>query len=145
VRQENAAERVRRRIAAWIKASGHGSQTKIANTVTGLYGVPRSASWVTDIKKGRQDVRLSDLDGIAKAMEMQPGDLVRKEGHAYAELTASEARLLKYYRAVPDVVRGHWISTLDYLMEFHDRAMQDQAAERDKRTQEARDALRRKA
>lgn len=142
VRHDNAAARVRRRIEAWVKANGRGSQKKIVETVIGLYGQPRSAAWMTDIidgpDHGGQDLRLRDLDAVAKAMGMQPGDLVAKEGHAYAELTASEARLLRYFRAVPDVVRGHWIATLDYLLEPHEAALREQTAERDRRTRAAK-------
>lgn len=148
VRQENAAARVRRRIEEWVKANGRGSQKKIAETVTGMYGYSRSPSWVTDIldgpDNGGSDLRLRDLDAVAKAMGIQPGDLVRKETHAYAELTASEARLLKYFRAVPEVVRGHWIAMLDYVMEFHQKAMEEQDAERKRRTADAREEFERR-
>lgn len=149
MRHDNAAARVRRRIESWVKANGRGSQKKIAEAVTGMYGYSRSPSWVVDIidgpDNGGSDLRLRDLDAIAKAMDIHPGDLVAKEGHAYAELTASEARLLKHFRSLPDVVRGHWMAALDYIMEFHEKAMEEQAEERERRTKAARDLLRRKA
>jgi hypothetical protein len=142
VRHEHAAARVRRRIAEWLKQEGHGSRKRIAQAVKGLYGHDRSASWVTDIvdgpDNGGQDLRLRDLDAIAEVMGVPPGDLVRHADNAYAEVTPSELRLLKFYRAFPDVARHHFIGYFDYLAGLQSRFLDAQAEERDQRTAEAK-------
>lgn len=146
MKHDDAAERVRARIVAWTKHSGRGSKKQLAEAVAGKYGVTRSATWVTDVTHGRQDLRLRDLDAIADAMEMPPGDLVRRDDHQYLEVTDTEARLLRYYRTLPNAVRTHWMAYLDYLYTFHERALAEQAAERKRRTEETRMELaRRKA
>lgn len=150
MRQENAAARVRRRIADWVKQKGHGSRKRLAEAVYGQFGQTRTSSWVTDIidgpDQGGQDLRLRDLDAIAHAMDVPPGELVKREDQHYLEVSSAEARLIRYFRAVPDVIRNHWIAYLDYLHGFHERALTDQAAERDRRTAEARtEFARRKA
>lgn len=141
MRHENAATRVRRRIAEWVKEKGHGSRKTLAAAVKGLYGYSRSPSWVTDIldgpEHGGQDLRLRDLDAIAEAMEVPPGDLVRRNDAIYMELSATEARLIRYFRAMPDVIRGHFLAYVDYIYGFQERALADQAAERDRRTKAA--------
>lgn len=141
MRHENAATRVRRRIAEWVKEQGHGSRKTLATAVKGLYGYSRSQSWVTDIidgpDQGGQDLRLRDLDAIAQAMNTQPGDLVRRDDAIYMEVSATEARLIRYFRTMPDVIRGHFLAYVDYVFSFQERALADQAAERDRRTKAA--------
>lgn len=131
MRHEDAAARVRRRLSQWVEAEGHGSRKRLAEAVLGLYGKSRSASWVTDLldgpEAGGQDLRLRDLDAVAAAMRVPPGELVATDGNEYVEVTASELRLLTFYRALPDVARHHWISLIDFLR-----------GQRDDRTAEAR-------
>jgi hypothetical protein len=138
VRQENAAERVRRRLTEWVKAQGHGSRKAVADAVAGLYGVERSSSWVTDITEGKQDLRLRDLDGVAIALGTQPGDLVRRDDNLYAEVTAAEMRLLRFYRALPDVARHSFMGYFDYLYGILQKNLEIQALERDARTAKAK-------
>lgn len=140
VKHDDAAERVRLRIAAWTKDQGHGSKKALADAVTGLYGVKRSPTWATDIVKGRQDLRLQDLDAVADAMDVPPGDLVRRNDRQYLEVTNAEARLIRYFRALPETIRAHWLASLDYLFSFHERALVEQAAERKRRTETAQRA-----
>lgn len=139
---ENAAERVRRRIAEWVKAEGHGSRKRLSDAVLGLYGQKRSASWVTDIidgpDRGGQDLRLKDLDGIAAGMGVPPGDLVRQNDNLYAEVTASEWRILRFYRALPDVARHHVLGYFDYIYSLQQKTLEAQARERDERTAAAK-------
>jgi hypothetical protein len=142
VRYESAAARVRRRIADWAEREGHGSKKRLAQAVKGLYGKERSGSWVTDVidgpdKKG-QDLRLQDLDAVADAMGIPPGELVSHAEHAYVEVTPSELRLLKFFRALPDAVRQHFMGYLDYLAGLQSRFLHAQADERDQRTAEAK-------
>lgn len=139
VKHDDAATRVRQRIAAWVKEKGHGSQKALAEAVKGLYGFERSSTWISDVIRGRQDLRLEDLDAVADAMDKTPpGDLVRRSDH-YLEVTRTEARLLKYFRSMPETARAHWMAYLDYLFGFHERALAEQAAERDRRTKAARE------
>lgn len=142
MRHDNAAGRVRKRIADWVTAEGHGSRKRIADAVRGLYGKARSASWITDIidgpDHGGQDLRLRDLDAVAHAMGVPPGDLVRHEDNLYLEVTPSEIRLLRFYRSLPDVARHHLIGYYDHLYAMQQKVLEAQARERDQRTAEAR-------
>jgi len=142
VRHDNAASRVRRRIAEWVHEQGHGSRKRLADAVRGLYGKPRSASWATDITDGPddggQDLRLRDLDAVAEAMGVPPGDLVRRDDNMYAEVTPTELRFLRFYRSLPDVARHHLVSYFDYLYGVQQKMLEAQAQERDVRTAEAR-------
>jgi hypothetical protein len=143
--QHHAAERVRRRIREWIEAEGHGSRTSLAKAVPAKFGEPKSTSWVTDLLrrsgKKQSDLRLRDLDAVAAAMGVPPGDLVRRDQDLYLEVTPSEIRLLRYFRALPDVIRGHLLTYCDYIFGFHERALSEQAAERDRRTNLAKAEL----
>jgi hypothetical protein len=138
VRHENAAERVRRRIKDWLDAEGRGSRTELADAVTGLYGETRSQSWVTDITQGRQDVRLRDLDALARGIGVPPGDLVRHDDNLYLEVTPSETRVLRFFRSLPDVARHHYLAYLEYIFNLQRQMLEQQAEERDKRTAEAK-------
>lgn len=142
MRHENAAARVRRRIAEWVKEQGHGSRKRLAVAVAGLYGASRSQSWVTDLidgpENGGQDLRLRDLDAVAQAMGVRPGDLVRRDDNTYLEITPSETKVIRYLRALPDVARHHFLAYLEYLRDMQQRQLEEQARERDARTAEAR-------
>lgn len=139
----NAAERVRLRIVEWVREKGHGSKTKLANAVPAPFGETKGRSWATDILKGGSDLRLRDLDAIADLIGEPPGDLVKRPGDHYLEVTPSEMRLLRYFRGMPDVIRGHFLAYVDYIFSFHQRALADQAAERETKTAIAREELRR--
>lgn len=129
-RPADAAARVRRRILDWLKSEGHGSKSRLAAAVAAKYGSHKSKSWATSIQKapedGGQDVRLKDLDAVAHLLGMPPGELVSDFEHVYLELTMAERRLVEFYRAMPDVVRGHWMRWIDYLFHFHRPAPSDQ-------------------
>ena len=142
MRHDNAAVRVRRRITEWLDLQGRGSKSQLAAAVKGLYGAPRSSSWVTDLthgpEKGGQDLRLADLDAVADAMKVPPGDLVRREDNHYLEVTPSEVKLLRYVRALPDVARHHFMAYISHLRDVQQRELDEQARIRDERTAEAR-------
>lgn len=125
VRHQHAAERVRRRIADWISREGRGSRTRLANSVTGLYGAPRTQAWVKDVldgpDKGGQDLRLRDLDAIAKEMRVSPTELVARDGYDCLEVSASELKLVRYFRSLPAIVQQHMIAYLDFLFAAHER------------------------
>lgn len=135
----HAAERVRVRIKEWCDREGHGSKKQLAEAVNGLFGDTKSRSWATDITSGGADLRLRDLDAIANLLDVPPGDLVRRPHDHYLEVTPTEMRLLRYFRAMPDVTRGHFIAYLDYIFGFQERALAEQAAERDVKTRSARE------
>lgn len=141
-RREDAAARVRRRIREWVEREGHGSKKRLADAVLGLYGVTRSSSWVTDILDGPaakgQDLRLRDLDAVAIAMGVPPGDLVRHNDNLYAEITPSELRILRFYRCMPETVRHHFIFYFEYLFGTQQQLLEDQARQRDTLTAEAK-------
>lgn len=142
MKHEDAAQRVRRRITEWIHLQGHGSRKQLADAVKGLYGASRSSSWVTDItdgpEHGGQDLRLRDLDAIASAMGTTPGDLVRHAEHGYLEVNSTEQRIIRFFRAMPDVARHHVVAYFDYLYNLQQQSMDAQTKERDRRTAEAR-------
>lgn len=142
MRHDNAAERVRRRITDWVKSEGHGSRKRLADAVLGLYGHARSASWITDVidgpEHGGQDLRLRDLDAIAMEMGVPPGNLVRHDDNQVEEVTPTEVRLLRFYRALPDVVRHHLINCFDYAYGIQQQILERQAEVRDEKTADAR-------
>lgn len=135
--QQHAAERVRSRVREWLDATGHGSRKRLAKAVHGKFGIKRSSSWVSDITRseGKQiDVALRDLDEIAEAMGVPPGNLVRRTNDYYEEVTPPEMRLLHWYRSLPHAVRSQLMSVLDYVFSFHDKALAEQLAERQRLT-----------
>ena len=141
----HAAGRVRQRIEDWLNAQPKGQKKglkkRLAEAVPYRFGKPKSYSWVSDIlrKSGKTvDVQLRDLDAIARFMGVPPGELVRRDEDHYVEVTASELRLLTGFRALPDAIRTHLMAYLDYVFGFQQRALGEQAAERDRRTTLAR-------
>ena len=141
MRHDNAASRVRRRIFEWVSREGHGSRKVLADAVLGLYGKARSQSWVTDIidgpEKGGQDLRLKDLDAIADAMDVPPGELVRRDDRLYMEVSVMEMRMLKFFRAMPEITRHHLVAYFEYIFGLQDKILAAQEIERLKRTQDA--------
>lgn len=142
MRRENAAARVRRRIEQWCKEKGHGSRKQLADAVTGLYGHPRSSSWVTDIIDGPdqkgQDLRLADLDAVADALGVPPGELVRRDDTIVLELTHTEFRMVKFFRSMPDIARQHLVEYFAYIFGLQNRVLEAQAVERDEKTAQAK-------
>ena len=136
--RQHAADRVRARTKEWVAVHGHGSQRKLALAVLGKYGEPRSDSWISDILNGRADVSLRDLDALAEAMGIPPGDLVRRDDDHYLEVIPSEMRFLAHLRTLPDTVRQHLLGAWDYIFGFQDRLLKEQRATVDKRTKVAR-------
>lgn len=136
--QQNAADRVRMRIKEWVKASGRGSQRRLAHRVPGEFGETRTDQWISDIINQRQKLSLSDLDAVAEAMGIPPGDLVRRNGDHYMELIPSEMRFVMHLRTLPDTVRHNLLHFWDYIFGFQDRLLREQKATVDKRTKAAR-------
>lgn len=136
--QQNAAERVRQRIQEWITQNGHGSQRKLARSIPGKYGEPRGDSWLSGVLKGRQELALSDLDAVAEALNVPPGDLVRRDKDHYMELIPSEMRFVSHLRTLPDTVRQHLLHVWDYFGGFQERLLKEQKATVDGRTKAAR-------
>ena len=116
MRQPDAAERVRQRIQDWIKLHGRGSLLRLSKAVPGQFGKERDhQSWATGISKGRQDLRLADLDAVAELLDCPPGELVRGYDRNCLELTMDESRLIKYFRALPRTVQRDWLRFLDFV------------------------------
>lgn len=138
MRHESAAVRVRRRIAEWVKEQGHGSRTRLATAVRGLYGHARSGAWVTDIVDGKQDLRLRDLDAVADAVGVPPGELVRRDDTIVLELSHTEYRMVKFFRSMPDIARQHLVEYFSYIFGLQQTVLEAQQVERIKRTAEAK-------
>lgn len=136
--QQNAAERVRARIKEWVEAQGHGSQRRLARAVPGKFGEPRSDQWLSDILNDRQDLALSDLDAVADAMGVPPGDLVRRNNDHYLELIPSEMRFVTLLRTLPDTIRHNLLAVWAYFDGFQTRLLKEQKATVDQRTKAAR-------
>lgn len=136
--QTSASERVRQRIAEWVEAHGYGSQRQLAHGVPGKFGEPHNDQWISDILKGRSDVRLKDLDAIADVMGVPPGWLVRRPDRNYEELTMQETKLMRYFRSLPEIVRHGFLTWLDYFFRAQAQAIQGATAERNARTAKAR-------
>lgn len=134
----NAAERVRQRIAEWVEHHGYGSQRQLARAVPAKFGEPRGDQWIHDVVKGKSDLRLKDLDPIAEAMGVPPGWLVRRPDRNYEELTMQESKLLRYFRALPEIVRHGFMTWMDYFFRAQDAAIHGTVAERQKQTATAR-------
>lgn len=136
--KQNAAERVRARIKEWTDIHGHGSQRRLARAVPGKYGEPRSDQWLSDIINDRQDLALSDLDAVAEAMNLPPGDLVRRNHDHYMELIPSEMRFVMYLRTLPDTIRHNMLHVWEYFFAIQERLLKEQKNTVDKRTKAAR-------
>lgn len=133
-----ANDRVRHRIAEWVEAHGYGSQRQLARAVPAKFGEARGDQWISDIVKGRSDLRMKDLDAIAEAMGVPPGWLVRLPDRNYEELTMAESKLLRYYRLMPEIVRHGFLTWLDYFFRTQEQAVGVQTTKRTKRTAKAR-------
>lgn len=120
------AERVRARIKEWKEAHGHGSQRRLAEQAG------KSDSWISGIMSRAQELRLDDLDALAKGMGVPPGDLVRRDDDLYVEVIPSEFRFLKHLRTLPEPVRRHCLALLDHMAELHARVREGDQGTRDK-------------
>lgn len=109
-----AADRVRSRIADMLDRRGM-TQRDLVKHVRAKYGAERSEAWLTEILKGRQDLRLADLDAVADGLDILPSELVRRSETELMEIYPSERRVILYLRALPGKIRDQWISLLDYL------------------------------
>jgi len=136
----DASKRVRDRLIEWTVREGHGSKKRLGEAVSRLYSTDEhpSQSWVTGILKGDTSLSLKDLDAVADLLGQPPGEMVRKDGTNYRELTMAESRLVDYYRSLPEMVRHNWLAFLDYLFRFQQEALLRQGQERAERTAKAR-------
>lgn len=117
---------------------GYGSQRQLARAVPAKFGEPRPDQWISDILKGRADLRLKDLDSMAEAMGVPPGWLVRRPDRNYEELTMAESKMVRYFRSLPDTVRHGFLSWLDYFFRAQEQSLQGAAETREARTKKAR-------
>lgn len=138
--QVDAAARVRKRLVEWKASYGHGAGTELAKAVPGEYGESLSPQWASGIFKGKSKLRLEDLDYVADLLGIPPGDLVRRDGDHYLEVIPSEIRFLQHLRALPDTVRHHWLTFLDYVFGFQEQLLAEHKATVDRRTKAARNA-----
>jgi hypothetical protein len=112
-----ATDRVRQRIDEWIKANGgHGAGRKLLAIIKARSREDRSDQWLSDIINRRQNVTLADLDILADAMDVQPGELVRLPGKNYLELTMGESRLVQIFRGLSRDAQGYVNSLITYFV-----------------------------
>lgn len=70
---------------------------------------------MTEILKGRQDLRLADLDAIADGLGVLPSELVRRNDTELMEVFPTERRLLLRLRLLPGKIRDQWFSFQEYM------------------------------
>jgi hypothetical protein len=133
-----ASERVRQRIKEWVDQHGYGSQRQLARSVPAKFGEPHGDQWISDLVKGKADLRLKDLDPIADAMGVPPGWLVRRPDRNYEELSMQESKLLRYFRSLPETVRHGFITWMDYFFRAQDDTVHVTIKTRDAKTKVAR-------
>lgn len=118
---EPCDERVARRIREWVDAAGHGSQTRLAAAIPSKFGEPKTVAWLNDIIHNRSDLSLRDLDAVAEAIDVPPGELVRRPDRNYVELTMTELKLVERYRSWPETIRHAVVTWLDYVFRVQDQ------------------------
>lgn len=113
----------------------------LAKSVSAAFGQHKTQSWVTGLvtKEGkRQDLRLRDLDDVADAMKIHPGELVSRFGSRVYELRENEHRLIDAIRKLPSAMQPSFLDHLYFLMEGHLRTMDHDSRRREDMTAIAR-------
>lgn len=107
---QNAAGRVRDRIRKRLSELGM-TQREFAKRLHHLDG------WASGLlgEHPRFDIALNDLDEVAEAIKLTPGDLVRSDEDAW-DLRPSEKRLVRAVRELPPPIRDHLIILAEYLV-----------------------------
>lgn len=105
-------QRVRERIKAYVDAQGHGAQRALLRHINRDRDVSdqRSDSWLSDILHKRADIMADDIDAVAAAMNVPPGDLVRGYDRNYWELTIEESDFVTWLRGLTSDGRRHFLS-----------------------------------
>lgn len=109
VTERTAADRVRDRIRAWLDVSGETQEDFVRR-----FG--RTKEWLQKVLSAENQVRLADIDRIARAMHMTPPDLVRDEteGRFQLDLSPTEVRLIHRVRHRPKAMEA-----LEELMQLY--------------------------
>lgn len=90
------AERVRERMARWLEVTGL-TQREFADALQ------KTQVWLQKVLKGENDVRLRQLDEIARAMRTTAAELIRDDEERYQlELTPTEVRIMEQLRRAPE-------------------------------------------
>lgn len=112
---ETATERVRQRIAEWVKQRGHGAQRELLKNIKAWCRDTRSDQWLSDILNRRAKIMLDDVDLVACAMEVPPGDLIRQRDRNYLELTMQESAVVLWFRSMTTDARRYFLGWLGIL------------------------------
>ena len=90
-------ERVRLAILRWLDTTKL-TQRQLAETMH------RSQAWLDKVLQGKNDVRLEDLDVVARALRTTAPELVRAEEERYQmELSPTEVRVIERLRHRQDL------------------------------------------
>lgn len=114
-----ATERVRLRLVDWVTARKHGAQRQLLDRIQKQTNEIRKDSWLSGIVNGQKNLTLDDLDLIADAMDVPPGELVRKHDRNYWELTMEESKVVEWLRLMTSDSRRHfvaWVEPIRSLM-----------------------------
>lgn len=94
------ADRVRERMERWMTLTGLSQREFAAD-------LDKTQVWLQKVLAGENDVRLRNLDEIARAMRTTAAELVRDDEVRYQlELTPTEVRLIEQLRRRPDAFRA---------------------------------------
>lgn len=94
----NPAERVRARLRQWVETTKIG-QRELAKDLN------KTQVWLQKVLTGENQVRLRDLDDVAKALRTTACELVRSDDERYHfELTPTEVRVIEHMRHRPDTL-----------------------------------------
>lgn len=75
--------------------------------------VGKSQPWLVKILSGENALRLDDIDRVAKALGWPPAELIREGENELIEVTPSELRLLRAFRASDMALRLHFLAVLE--------------------------------
>lgn len=94
---DTPATRVRDRMKDWLQVTGISQQEFVEE-------LQKTQPWLAAILKGKNDVRLADLDIIAQAMRTTASELVRTSDERYQlELSPTEVRIMERLRHRPEM------------------------------------------
>lgn len=104
----DAPTRVRQRITRLLEERGLTNRA-LAKVIG------HTDQWVSNLLAGRMLLSLRDLDAIAKALNVPPGEIVRVADEPW-ELSPTEMRVVRALRMLPPAVRDHLMLLADYLI-----------------------------
>lgn len=104
----DAATRLRQRVARLLEDRGM-TQRIFAKKVG------HGDQWASNFLTGRNDLTWDDVDRVASALGVPPGELIRVSDEPW-ELMPTEMRLLRASRMLPQVLRDHLVMHAEFLI-----------------------------